>query len=441
MSEIAIRAVELGKEYRIGRVQNNFRTLRDSLAEAVASPFRRATGLIRGEASAGAALDQKFTALDGVSFDVQRSEVIGIIGNNGAGKSTLLKILARVVDPSMGYVEMRGRVSAILEVGTGFHPELTGRENVFLSGAVLGMRKAEIRRRFDEIVDFSEIESFIDTPVKHYSSGMYVRLAFSVAAHLCSEILIVDEVLAVGDFSFQKKCLNKMREINQDGRTVVLVTHNLASARNFCRRGILLDHGKTLYDGPILDAVNAFVSLMTPDRQSEHACSVDLGIAPGRPHGCRPMLRRLDLFRMDGRPLFGELPAGEGLRAEVSFRLDSPAGIVDACLAFNNELGDRIFTAHSLFEPKRSWGQCAGEQKFVCEIPSLPLLPGEYRIKVALDTNGEETDLVEDATRVTLVGSNYYGSGTEPWNGACLLPQRWFLARTPLGIAQSGKPI
>lgn len=249
MSVIAIRADGLSKQYRIGGKQEGYRTLRDTLADAFVSPLRRARRLLSGQAYGAAGLNRTIWALKDVSFEIKRGEVVGIIGRNGAGKTTLLKILSRITEPTAGQAEINGRVGSLLEVGTGFHPELTGRENVYLNGAILGMRKAEIERKFDEIVDFAEIEKFIDTPVKHYSSGMYVRLAFSVAAHLEPQILMVDEVLAVGDAAFQRKCLGKMDEVATAGRTVLFVSHNMAAVQKLCPLSLLLDNGKIISYG------------------------------------------------------------------------------------------------------------------------------------------------------------------------------------------------
>lgn len=248
MSDIAIRAERLSKLYRIGARLDRHATLRDQIAEALAEPFRRLRGNGNQLANTHNPADTIW-ALKDVSFQVQRGEILGLIGRNGAGKSTLLKILSRITDPTEGYVEIDGRVGTLLEVGTGFHPELTGRENIYLNGAILGMERAEIERKFDEIVDFAEVEKFIDTPVKRYSSGMYVRLAFAVAAHLEPEVLIVDEVLAVGDAAFQKKCLGKMGDVAKEGRTVLFVSHNIASVVSFCTRCLLLEHGCLTGDG------------------------------------------------------------------------------------------------------------------------------------------------------------------------------------------------
>jgi lipopolysaccharide transport system ATP-binding protein len=260
MSDTAIRLEDISKKYYIGRKQEKYRTLRDTLADVFMSPFRRAGRLLRGQATGAAQLDQSIWALKDVSFEVERGEVVGIIGRNGAGKSTLLKILSRITEPTSGFAEIRGRVGSLLEVGTGFHDELTGRENIFLNGAILGMKRAEIGRKFDEIVAFAEVEKFIDTPVKHYSSGMYLRLAFAVAAHLEPEILLVDEVLAVGDARFQKKCLNKMQDVGQQGRTVLFVSHNMPAITRLCGRTILLDEGRVVADGSSHEVVGAYLN-------------------------------------------------------------------------------------------------------------------------------------------------------------------------------------
>lgn len=247
-----IKAEGLAKQYRVGTSEPSYRTLRDAITGVAAAPFR----LLRSGRSRG----EFVWALDGLTFDAQPGEVIGIIGRNGAGKSTLLKVLSRITEPTRGRADLYGRVSSLLEVGTGFHPELTGRENVYLNGAILGMARTEIKRKFDEIVAFSGIEKFIDTPVKWYSSGMYLRLAFSVAAHLEPEILIVDEVLAVGDASFQRKCLNKMQSVSEQGRTVLFVSHDMTAVTRLCPRAILLDHGKVLIDGPAHEVVSAYLT-------------------------------------------------------------------------------------------------------------------------------------------------------------------------------------
>jgi lipopolysaccharide transport system ATP-binding protein len=258
VNDIAIRTENLGKMYRLGR-QDSFRTLRDSLADAAKRPFQRIQSALAGT-QMPSRLNTPFWALKDVSFSVKAGEIVGIIGRNGAGKSTLLKVLSRITKPSEGRVEGYGRVGSLLEVGTGFHPELTGRENIYLNGAILGMSNAEIRNKFDAIVAFSEIEKFLDTPVKRYSSGMYVRLAFAVAAHLEPEILIIDEVLAVGDAAFQKKCLGKMGEVaSGEGRTVLFVSHNMAAIQSLCERVVWLDAGRMVDQGATTQVIQNYL--------------------------------------------------------------------------------------------------------------------------------------------------------------------------------------
>lgn len=256
MNDIVIRVEELSKRYRIGR-REGYLTLKNSLARS----YRRAFNLFKNKGEGESqAVNNYIWALKDISFDVNKGEILGIIGNNGAGKTTLLKILSRITEPTKGYAEIYGSVGSLLEVGTGFHPELTGRENIYLSGAILGMKKAEIDRKFDEFVAFAEIEKFIDTPVKRYSSGMYVRLAFAVAAHWEPEILLVDEVLAVGDAAFRKKCLGKMEEVAKEGRTVLFVSHNIGAISTLCNRAILLDAGTIIKDGSTQQVIKTYLS-------------------------------------------------------------------------------------------------------------------------------------------------------------------------------------
>ncbi|HTG91624.1 MAG TPA: polysaccharide ABC transporter ATP-binding protein [Pyrinomonadaceae bacterium] len=263
-SDIAIRCEGLSKRYRIGKT-DSYRTLRDVIADAAAAPFRRLRRTVSSNGNGNLADSIEPTAnsiwaLNDVSLEINRGDVVGIIGRNGAGKSTLLKILSRITKPTRGHADINGRVGSLLEVGTGFHPELTGRENIYLNGAILGMHKAEIDRKFDEIVAFAEVEQFIDTPVKRYSSGMYVRLAFAVAAHMETEILLVDEVLAVGDAQFQKKCFSKMSQIRNQGKTIVLVSHNMAAVRNICNQGLHLQHGHAVLQAEINQVVDAYLA-------------------------------------------------------------------------------------------------------------------------------------------------------------------------------------
>src|SRR5437667_1773032 len=261
MSDVVIKAEGLGKKYVIGHQAENgsYEALRDVLTHNVRSMWHKTKDLFRGDVQVQGDSREDFWALRDVSFEIRQAEVVGVIGRNGAGKSTLLKILSRITEPTTGAVKIKGRVASLLEVGTGFHPELTGRENILLNGAILGMRRAEIKAKFDEIVAFAEVDRFLDTPVKRYSSGMYVRLAFAVAAHLEPEILIVDEVLAVGDGEFQKKCLGKMGHVAGQGRTVLFVSHNMGAVQTLCRRAFLLAQGELQQEGPARDVVAEYL--------------------------------------------------------------------------------------------------------------------------------------------------------------------------------------
>src|SRR5438046_2201565 len=248
-----IRVEKVSKLYRIGNREAAYDTLRESIVEAVRAPFER---LRRRN---GKRNHETLWALKDVSFEIAPGEVVGVVGRNGAGKSTLLKVLSRITEPTTGRAELYGRVASLLEVGTGFHPELTGRENIYLNGAILGMRRAEINRKFDEMVAFAEVERFIDTTVKHYSSGMYLRLAFSVAAHLEPEVLLVDEVLAVGDAAFQKKCIGKMGDVAREGRTILFVSHNLPAIEKLCQRAVIISAGRIVKEGDPVDCISTYL--------------------------------------------------------------------------------------------------------------------------------------------------------------------------------------
>jgi lipopolysaccharide transport system ATP-binding protein len=258
--DVAIKAEGLAKQYHIGTLQAQGLNLQERFLSSITAPYRRLRGLLSGRAAAAMDLDEAFWALQDVSFEVKQGERVAIIGGNGAGKSTLLKILARVTEPTRGSATIRGRIGSLLEVGTGFHQELTGRDNVYLNGSILGMRRAEVARKFDEIVAFAEVEQFIDTPVKHYSSGMRVRLAFSVAAHLDPEVLIVDEVLSVGDVAFRKKCMDRMQDVAENGATILVVSHHAQTVTSICERAIWLDKGRMITDGPVFEVVARYLS-------------------------------------------------------------------------------------------------------------------------------------------------------------------------------------
>lgn len=414
----------LSKQYKLG-VHRGPKT--DNLRELLQRQFASSLDALRGKnagenANSGT---QAFWALKDVCFDVNHGEVVGIIGRNGAGKSTLLKILSRITTPSEGEVIARGRLASLLEVGTGFHPELTGRENIYLNGAILGMRKSEINRRFDEIVAFSEIEQFLDTPVKHYSSGMYVRLAFAVAAHLNPEILIVDEVLAVGDLAFQKKCLGKMGEVSRGGRTVLFVSHNMAAVENLCSRAIVLHRGKLQYDGVSKDAIEYYLKSVSTQGGTGNVIELE-GVGRRRTEG-PPLMKRLELLTNHDEPLNEGIPIGGMLKVKIYFDLHNPSDSVHVGMGFDNVYGQRILTAHSIFEPEQSFTTHVGPRVYTCEIPSFTVTPGDYTIKVWVDLKGVQVDVIEDAAKVTVLESDYYGTGRAPWNGAVVMPHRWRL--------------
>jgi lipopolysaccharide transport system ATP-binding protein len=375
MSEVVIRADGLGKQYRLGE-RAGYQTVRERINYWVAAPWRSLRRA--GVPDAARAGDRQFWALRDVSFEVRRGEVVGIIGRNGAGKSTLLKILSRITEPTEGQADLCGRVGSLLEVGTGFHPELTGRENIFLNGAILGMRRGEIARKFDEIAAFAEVEQFIDTPVKYYSSGMYLRLGFAVAAHLEPEILVIDEVLAVGDAGFQKKCLGKMGEVARGGRTVLFVSHNMAAVRNLCHRGVLLGGGRIQASGPTGTVVQTYL-------KSTQGTSGQFTTSGRRlqPANAEIVSARLE---KDGMPvdclIFGD-------RADVVLRIR-----VAQSLRFHVELvlrqQDGVAVAFAPGGLMRDWAVDAtpGEITVRCQLPPARLASGAYSVDLITAVSG-----------------------------------------------------
>jgi lipopolysaccharide transport system ATP-binding protein len=383
MSDVAIQAEGIGKSYKLG-LNASYGSLRESASEAM----RRTVGRVTGRREKREA--DLLWALRDVSFTVNSGEAIGLIGHNGAGKSTLLKLLSRIAEPTTGWAEVTGRVGSLLEVGTGFHPELTGRENVFLNGAILGMRRSEIRRRFDEIVDFANIERFLDTPVKRYSSGMQVRLAFAVAAHLEPEILLVDEVLAVGDASFQRKSLAKMAEVARAGRTVVFVSHNLATIQALCGRGLLLERGTVIADAPIEEAVTGYL------RALERSASDDLLSRTDRDgRGWNnSMVSRLALY--DGVSGEADVVVG-GRSAKIVVEVTEVLPMMECQLTILNSLGHPITTFDSELTGPEDVRDGDVGTRIECEVESLPLIPGRYRVDVLLKGRQEIQDGLQAA--------------------------------------------
>ena len=428
MSEIAIRVEGLGKHYRIGANQQAYKTLKEKLTEKAASPFRTALHLLAGNGNGNAKFGirkskpEMIWALKDVSFEIKRGEVVGIIGRNGAGKSTLLKVLSRITEPTEGYADIHGRVGSLLEVGTGFQPELTGRENIFLNGSILGMKHAEIKKKFDEMVAFAEIEKFIDTPVKHYSSGMYVRLAFAVAAHLDPEILLVDEVLAVGDAAFQKKCLGKMGDVAREGRTVLFVSHNMAAVENLCDRAILLDHGKVGFAGNVDDCIATYLD----SGVISHMGDVDLSTHPTRRRGALPLLKRVRLLDADGK-VKDRFHCGEAMKIE--FTLDPPVKLNAPQLGIGVDdwMGSRIFSITTYFSDSEL-PALERACKVVCHLDEIPLAPGRYTLSLSAGTSHNMLmDALDNAMSFDIDLVDYFGNGRipDPTLGRVLLRSRW----------------
>ncbi len=414
-NQTAIEAHGISKEFRLGLSHQGYGTLRESLVGGLKSVPKKLVG--RG--NSGANVDY-LKALDDISFKIENGETIGLIGHNGAGKSTLLKLLSRIIEPSRGWADVTGRVGSLLEVGTGFHPELTGRENVFLNGAILGMRRAEIRSRFDEIVAFADVERFLDTPVKRYSSGMSVRLAFAVAAHLEPEILLVDEVLAVGDAAFQRKSLAKMGEVAKAGSTVIFVSHNLATIQALCRRGILLERGRVIADAPVQEAVDQYL------RTLERAASDDLVSREDRSGWKETLVERLYVEDIaTGQPdvVIGGRPA----RIVVEFTELLP--MMECEVTILNSLGHPITTLDSQLSSTADERTPELQKRMECEIPSLALIPGRYRIDVSLKGRQEIQDDLQaaaffDVEPGVIDGRPMPATGAD---GDVVLAQRWRL--------------
>jgi lipopolysaccharide transport system ATP-binding protein len=414
MTEIAIDTHELGKRYNLGLAQRGYGTLRESLTEVARRPFRRGAE----KAECGDVL----WALRNLSLTIRSGEVVGLIGHNGAGKSTLLKILSRITEPSAGYADLTGRVGSLLEVGTGFHPELTGRENIFLNGSILGMRRAEIRARFDEIVEFAEIERFLDTPVKRYSSGMSVRLAFSVAAHLEPEVLLVDEVLAVGDASFQRKSLGKMNEVASQGRTVVFVSHNLAIIQALCTRGVLLERGEAVVDAPVDQAIDQYL------RSLERSASRDLLERTDRDTRAydETLVRELWIEDVEaGTP--DVVIAGRPARIVVGVTEELLG--MECQLTIANSLGQPVCTFDSEVSAPVDHRERGLGPRLECSIAALPLLPGRYRIDVVVKAKRQIQDGLQAAAFFD-VEPGVIGERPTPALGAdgnVALPHSWRL--------------
>lgn len=415
MEKPVVEVRGLGKRYKLGEIGAT--TLHEQLGRTMQRLRGRDAGAERGE----------FWALREASFNVQRGDILGVIGKNGAGKSTLLKVMSRITEPTEGEVILRGRVSSLLEVGTGFHPELTGRENTYLNGTILGMRKREIDRKLDEIVAFAGIEKFLDTPVKRYSSGMTVRLGFAVAAHLEPEILIVDEVLAVGDAEFQKKCIGKMKDVAGHGRTVLFVSHNMTSIQNLCTRCIYMQSGKVTADADTPTIIRKYyddVQAGTQTSLSERQDREGDGAA-----------RCQDVWFEDtaGQPLAG-VPAGGGLVICLRYQLHADESDLSIALGIYDMTSRSVVHVNTETKPPESKGRAhgAGDTRVLkCHIDCLPLAPGVYTINVSIrHRNGKRADRVEGAARFDVLEADYLGTGKLPSSNdyLVLVPHQWHYA-------------
>jgi lipopolysaccharide transport system ATP-binding protein len=413
----AIHVDNLSKRYVRGERREGYRTLREALVEAFRSSWQR---FFRRRPKCDGS--NSFWALKDVSFDVRPGEVVGLIGRNGAGKSTLLKIVSRITEPTAGSVQLHGRVGSLLEVGTGFHPELSGRENIYLNGILLGMSRREIAQRFDEIVAFSEVDSFIDTPVKRYSSGMYVRLGFAVAASLNPEIMLVDEVLAVGDQSFQKKCLGKMSEVSQSGRTVVFVSHNMAAVENLCHRTIWIADGQVQRDGDTKEVIRAYLNSFGAVR----AQVLDLTTATDRTGTGAVRFTKMELLAGDGAAL-SVFHSGDGMRVRLHYECQRDVP--------NLHFGVRVFTNNGvLLTDVHTWttGQAVpiapkGLGAIEAEIDFLNLMPGSYHLGIWASSFHEWHDVLDSVAKLDVEPSDFYGTGrgVEARFGTIFFPFRW----------------
>jgi homopolymeric O-antigen transport system ATP-binding protein len=389
---IAVDVQGLGKRYEIGADQSGYMLLTERLTQRVKSLGRRQKS-------------EEFWALRDVSFEVKRGETMGVIGHNGAGKSTLLKILSRITPPTEGEARLRGRVGALLEVGTGFHPELTGRENVFLNGAILDMKRQEIQRRFDEIVEFADIGPFIDTPVKRYSSGMQLRLAFSVAAHLEPEILIVDEVLSVGDLAFQQKCLGRMEQASQEGRTVVFISHSLPSVVNLCDRAIMLSQGRVTATGKVGEVVDAYVGDVTSD--------LERGIRDRKNRHGNGKLRFIDVHLERDGQLIDSPATGEDFEIVLAFEKHTTESLRGS--RFN--LSVLSLSDHTPLLDLDSavtgttFDQLPAHGEIRCRIDRCPLPAGQYFMDVRADAGGDRLDALNHVAELTVAGGDFHGRG------------------------------
>ena len=424
MSDIAIKVTNLSKRYRIGMKEEIHDTFMGQITSFIKSPisnFKRLQKL--SKFGNNSEQEDIIWALRHVSFEVKRGEVLGIIGGNGAGKTTLLKILSRITAPTSGRAIVNGRVGSLLEVGTGFHPELTGRENIFVNGAILGMTKREIERKFDEIVAFSEIEKFIDTPVKRYSSGMRIRLAFSVAAHLEPEILMIDEVLAVGDIEFQKKCLGKMDDVAKQGRTVLFVSHNMGAVATLCSRVIVIDHGGLENDGTPQDSITYYIN------KSRGFIGVPLKDRVDRLGSQKLKFTDIRILNKDGVSVETVL-SGDDITIEVPYKVfEEPLTNVVFQFNFYDQMGQILFCCQTR-TVNQNYKILNASGMICCHIPNISLAPGSYSLLISCkEKYGIRVDRIENAMQINVASGDFFGTGkmTPTDTGQFLVKHHWEL--------------
>jgi len=416
-----IKIENVSKQYKLGSRSVSYTTLREAVSNIARSPLKMISRNNLNEKNS-------FWALRNVSFEVEPGEIVGIIGRNGAGKSTLLKILARVTEPTEGRIELYGNVNSLLEVGTGFHPELTGRENIFVNGAILGLKIFEIKRLFDEIVAFAEIEKFLDTAVKHYSSGMYMRLAFSVAAHLNPDVLIIDEVLSVGDAQFQKKCLGKVQDVAKAGRTVLFVSHNMAAVENLCGRGVVLEQGKLTFAGEQTAAILHYLESVSKNINSNFMERAD------RTGSGEVRVTAIEIKDTDGNSLYNVM-AGQDIDIYFHFEKAENYQKANVIIGFmvRTYLDVPVFLQHNRLTGD-NWNSLPATGAFVCRIRKLPLPPASYRFGFSLMRDDDYLDRIDDASELIVIEGDFYKSGEVPpiSHGCCLVDAKWRLVDSDL---------
>lgn len=432
MSETIIHVENLGKKYNIGHHRERYTALRDVLVNQTKSLGRRLTRPFNNQMPEFS--KREFWALDNIYFEIKQGDRVGIIGRNGAGKSTLLKVLSRITEPTTGRLVIKGRVASLLEVGTGFHPELTGRENIYLNGAILGMSKAEIKRKFDEIVDFAEVEKFLETPVKHYSSGMYVRLAFAVAAHLEPEILIVDEVLAVGDVRFQNKCIGKMEDVSKQGRTILFVSHNMSTVSHLCNRGIVLEAGRVAADTTAEKAIALYL-----EKSYKLAQEVPISQRSDRSGSGRVRAASFHVLNEYGE-VDTSLKSGNDYYFVIGYvnNTDTHLSDIVVSLDFFDEKGVRVLLLRSNFTNSLLTLD-PGEGQIICRLNNLPLASSIYRTSIYLShADNEMFDWIEDAAIVTVDGGDFFGTGNPGLPSHCkILTKAQWQTDLALNLAQN----